>query len=1036
MKINGLYGSNSLITKELSHNPTITEVEMKKNNPLSISESYQDEKTSLPNYLDIDNKTEKSQSQMENKHSDLNDVIQRISTEDIQLLEDNNINIEDSSSEEIEKNLKRIKEERGLRREGVEAEKKSLNEKKENIENTRYQDVPEHIVRLLELSNMEVTQENIDKLQVALQLTSVAENLSQEGMKYFINHNLTLTPSNLYKATYSSQGKAKITKDNTNYESLKHSIAAVVDRTIGMDKEDGMKIGQWLVENQLAVTEETLWSYKDLEDFKNNYKEENIIGKLIAGYENGIRMEDVYLGAAQEHRMDSIISALNHITEDGISYTLSSGKVDNLSILELHQGQIEYSKIPSEESNHNWKERSIEEVKVYRQLEELRLKLTYEAGSKLLKSGIQVETESLSNLVNELKEREDLYYKGLLQDGGSIVSDDNVQLLRNTLNQVSIIRTLPSATLSMVLKNHLPKTMDSILQEGSKLKQEWKDASSSYETMMTEPRKDLGDSIEKAFRNVDDILKDLGLDVNKENQKAVRSLAYNAMELSPENIIQMKAFEKNVSYMMKELHPDTTVQLIRNGINPSNMPIDELNQYIDSINQDIGVTTEEKYSKFLWNLEREQNITSSEKEAYIGLYRLLHNVDKTDGAALGALVKSGKEITLNNLLEAVRTRKLGGIESIVDDSIGLTSELNRKNKSIMEQVEAGFHKDETSYNRHMVKESLDQLSNKATYSMDHDILSGDLSLEELNHRLSLVGSEDTEKDYYLEKQLQMKEIVSNNKLEYGELLKEFELEPTIQNIKNILDYHSRNNTVFHKYKKLQTESKYEVEMEKDNSKNTLVNLGEVSDTLVEAFTDASTIEHAYEQLEDSMNNFLKSNLAEGRIDYSRLSLAREIVSGFRFASSASNGKRYQIPLQVGDSITNIQVTLKQGQDDSGKVDMKIDSEALGKLGIHISVRNGNINGMIQVESRYTEDIINSSMERITDALSSTELKISNLSVVLNPKVTNNIKHLKSNTMSKDIKDIKGKEEVSTNTLYDISKTLLLMVKEIENTIGM
>ena len=41
-----------------------------------------------------------------------------------------------------------------------------------------------------------------------------------------------------------------------------------------------------------------------------------------------------------------------------------------------------------------------------------------------------------------------------------------------------------------------------------------------YETLMTAPRRDLGDSIRKAFSNVDDILTDMSLDKTLENQRA------------------------------------------------------------------------------------------------------------------------------------------------------------------------------------------------------------------------------------------------------------------------------------------------------------------------------------------------------------------------------------------------------------------------------------------------------------------------------------------------------------------------------------
>ena len=52
-----------------------------------------------------------------------------------------------------------------------------------------------------------------------------------------------------------------------------------------------------------------------------------------------------------------------------------------------------------------------------------------------------------------------------------------------------------------------------------------------YETLMTAPRTDMGDSIQKAFRNVDDILNDLGVEATEENRRAVRILGITEPKL-------------------------------------------------------------------------------------------------------------------------------------------------------------------------------------------------------------------------------------------------------------------------------------------------------------------------------------------------------------------------------------------------------------------------------------------------------------------------------------------------------------------------
>ena len=72
-----------------------------------------------------------------------------------------------------------------------------------------------------------------------------------------------------------------------------------------------------------------------------------------------------------------------------------------------------------------------------------------------------------------------------------------------------------------------------------------------YETLMTAPRTDMGDSIQKAFRNVDDILNDLGVEATEENRRAVRILGYNGIEITEDSIIQMKAADEEVQRMFK-----------------------------------------------------------------------------------------------------------------------------------------------------------------------------------------------------------------------------------------------------------------------------------------------------------------------------------------------------------------------------------------------------------------------------------------------------------------------------------------------------
>ena len=140
----------------------------------------------------------------------------------------------------------------------------------------------------------------------------------------------------------------------------------------------------------------------------------------------------------------------------------------------------------------------------------------------------------------------------------------------------------------------------------------YEEAGERYETLMTAPRSDLGDSIRKAFSNVDDILTDMSLEKTSENQRAVRILAYNSMEITPENIEKVKEADRQVSAVVDRLTPKNVLQMIRDGVNPLEKTFDELESYF-SQNPESYEEEVEDYSRFLYQLERKKDVTEEER---------------------------------------------------------------------------------------------------------------------------------------------------------------------------------------------------------------------------------------------------------------------------------------------------------------------------------------------------------------------------------------------------------------------------------------
>ena len=131
--------------------------------------------------------------------------------------------------------------------------------------------------------------------------------------------------------------------------------------------------------------------------------------------------------------------------------------------------------------------------------------------------------------------------------------------------------------------------MDDLHQEGSRMQQTFQQANERYETMQTQVRADLGDSIQKAFRNVDDILKDIGQTVSPANERAVRILGYNQIEINTENLLRMKTADQQVQMAFRNMTPSVIREFIDRDINPMDMDIRELNRYAEQIKSELNI---------------------------------------------------------------------------------------------------------------------------------------------------------------------------------------------------------------------------------------------------------------------------------------------------------------------------------------------------------------------------------------------------------------------------------------------------------------
>lgn len=132
-------------------------------------------------------------------------------------------------------------------------------------------------------------------------------------------------------------------------------------------------------------------------------------------------------------------------------------------------------------------------------------------------------------------------------------------------------------------------TLRQVSAEAGKVSATFERAESRYETVWTEPRKDLGDSIQKAFANVDDILQDQGMELTEENRRAVRILACNEMNLTKENIQKVRQSDMAVQKMFRAMKPASVMEMIRQGHNPLDLTVKDLTDLAEDLSRSRGI---------------------------------------------------------------------------------------------------------------------------------------------------------------------------------------------------------------------------------------------------------------------------------------------------------------------------------------------------------------------------------------------------------------------------------------------------------------
>lgn len=591
-------------------------------------------------------------------------------------------------------------------------------------------------------------------------------------------------------------------------------------------------------------------------------------------------------------------------------------------------------------------QQSLREIAARRQLEEIRLTMTQNAAVRMLKQDINIDTRDLAQVVAKLRNVETQMTKELFARNGVAASEENVALYKEVQSDLQTIGTAPAAKLGLLVREdtQLPggfasgqmaggygslrmisvhglaelvstdatvaggesiaiDTMvtgsesvaaDATVTETIRRPADFAAMEREYEALGTSPRADMGDSIHKAFANVDAILQDMHLPTDAEHTRAVRILGYNSIAITEENLQQVIQYDREVNDLLTACRPNIVLSMIRDGINPLDLSVEELNQTLRDRNYQPGVKETDDFAAFLRDVEQRGEISKDERSGYIGIYRVVKKLEKSGDREAGYLFANGSRLTVRNLITAIRSRKAAGIDVSVDEAFGMQDTLDVRGSRMDAQIEAAFRSSPDVVEKNPWQEIAEgtALDEAEAFLQAQKITESAQNIQAADIILHGGYTPETADIYSL----------------FAQVMKNMHVED--HTTEDAIDEETGAMA-----KSLEGEE-IPLPFEPDNL---LEQLGRGEDlSLTYADLQQQLVEQMYTQAETGRTE----------MDFQNLKL---VQAGFRILGTMAKQQRYQLPVSTESGTRLVNLTLQAGMDGKGTIDIKLPSKRFGVM---------------------------------------------------------------------------------------------------------
>ncbi len=705
--------------------------------------------------------------------------------------------------------------------------------------------------------------------------------VSDNEFLYITKNNLPLDKSNLYKAHFSG-----VKAENNLPDDIISKMMEQMEKVIGQAgyevDETSISGAKLLINNDLPVTTDNIRKYMDFQQYVGRAPEEIDLA------------EEVVLNTDKlvKDRAEKLYHEVKNISPVDVFDMVSEGRQPTIAATVKYVGETRASKsydrhIAEVESQNS---KDLKAITAMRQMEEIRLSMTTDVAAKLVKMDINIDTRELSKVVAMLKDMENKLIGDTLHQAGVPATKENINIYQETSVKVREISESSARILAAPLVegeftiNNIHSSISTKVSENT-----FESVRRSYEAVGTAPRRDMGDSISKAFSNVDDILTEMSLPVNYENQRAVRILGYNSLSITEENINQVIWYDRQVNDMINGFYPEAVLGMIKDGINPMDVPIDELNRIIQSKNYNEGVTEAKNFATFLRDMDNQGEITARERESYIGMYRVLEGLAKSGDREAGWIFANGSRLTVRNIVAAMRSSKSKGFNVEINEEFGMLQDMTVKGNRIDEQISSAF----------------DSIKNVTP---------------------------------------QVEEYMEENAIEYNAI--------NIKAVTTMLHteggIYSLVSELLGKMKFTSNSKSKLVDEETENISDSLsgedIPVDFTPENILEHLRGSEEMSLTYEDLRNQLTELMYQAGATGDLNQMDIASIKVVNAGFNILKNMARQEKYQVPIETKQGTKVMNLTIKRDSDNRGLIQISVSSESYGNISAEIKAFADNVLG--------------------------------------------------------------------------------------------